>query len=533
MSWRDRPRCDETPAWALLQAHAQHHFSAAAGGDAFDLRRVFADDARRFDDFSAPAPHIFADLSKNLLDRDARALLVQLARECRLPEHCAAMLAGAPVNGTEGRAALHPLLRLPDSGDGKRDASQIARSTSADRQEMLIFSERIRNGDAFKDVVHIGIGGSDLGPRLAVQALAPHTLECTGARGPRLHFVANMDGHELDGVLARGLDAARTLFVIASKSFGTAETLLNARSATAWLRAQGVRDVAPHLVAVTARPDVARAFGVGRCLQFADGVGGRYSLWSAIGLPLAIALGADGFRALLAGAHAMDRHFADAPLESNLPVQLGLLDVWYRNFLNASSRCVAPYHHGLRRLPAYLQQLEMESNGKSVDARGRPLAVASAPVIWGEPGTNAQHAFFQMLHQGSDLVPVEFIVVSQPAHALAGHHQALIANALAQSRALMLGQVHVQPHLRFAGNRPSTTLLLDELSPASLGALLALYEHRTFVAGSLWGLNSFDQWGVELGKRLATGIEAAWQHPTADASLDPSSAGLLARLRRH
>ena len=317
--------------------------------------------------------------------------------------------------------------------------------------------------------------------------------------------------------------------MIASKTFTTLETMTNARSARQWFEAQGGKDVARHFAALTTNVAAAGQFGITTTFGFWDWVGGRYSMWSAIGLPIAIAIGAPGFRQMLSGAHALDLHFASAPLEQNLPVRLGLLDVWNRNFLGFSSRSIAPYHSALRRLPAYLQQLEMESNGKRVDMQGQALAVASAPVLWGEPGTNGQHAYFQMLHQGTDVVPVEFIAVKYPAHGLTGHHTLLLANALAQAQALMQGQPDPGGHRDFPGNRPSTFLLLDELTPASLGALVALHEHRVFVSGSVWGLNSFDQWGVELGKVLAADIAQRWG--SGDVSgLDGSTAGLLRRL---
>jgi glucose-6-phosphate isomerase len=317
---------------------------------------------------------------------------------------------------------------------------------------------------------------------------------------------------------------------VASKTFTTIETMTNARSARAWFEAQGGRDIARHFAALTTNVPAAREFGITTSFGFWDWVGGRYSLWSAIGLPVAIGIGAGGFRALLAGAHEMDLHFATQPLERNLPVRLGLLDVWNRNFHGFASRSIAPYHSALRRLPAYLQQLEMESNGKRVDVEGQPLSQASAPVLWGEPGTNGQHAYFQMLHQGTDVIPVEFIAVKTPDHALAGHHELLLANALAQAQALMQGKPDAGGHRDFPGNRPSTFFLLERLDPASLGALLALHEHRVFVSGSLWGINSFDQWGVELGKVLA--LDIAPRLASGDATgLDASTAGLLRRLR--
>jgi glucose-6-phosphate isomerase len=347
----------------------------------------------------------------------------------------------------------------------------------------------------------------------------------------------------------RGLDPRRTLFIVASKTFTTQETMANAHAAREWFDAGGGTDRAAHFVGVTTNLQAAAAFGITRTFGFWDWVGGRYSLWSAIGLPIAIAIGSAHFRALLAGAHAMDRHFATAALAHNLPVLLGLLDVWYRNFHRFTSRSVAPYHQGLKRLPAYLQQLEMESNGKSVDLDGAPLPLGTSPVVWGEPGTNGQHAYFQMLHQGTDVIPVEFILVRRPAHGHADMHAKLLANGLAQSQALMLGKSAEQAlgervptasaalapdvlarHRTFPGNRPSTTVLLEALTPRSLGALIALYEHRVFTSGALWGINSFDQWGVELGKALCNDLLprlGSWDA----AGLDGSTAGLLRRLR--
>ena len=385
----------------------------------------------------------------------------------------------------------------------------------------------MRADTAITDIVNIGIGGSDLGPQMAVLALAEFAMP-----GKRFHFVSNVDGDELAGVL-KNLQAASTLFLVASKTFTTLETMTNAHSAKAWFEAQGGRDTARHFAALTTNVAAANAFGITTTFGFWDWVGGRYSLWSAIGLPIAIAIGSAGFREFLAGAHAMDEHFRTAPLESNLPVRLGLLDVWYRNFHGFSSRSIAPYSSALRRWPAYLQQLEMESNGKRVDTDGQPLPFDTSPVLWGEPGTNGQHAYFQMLHQGTTVVPVEFVAVKKAAWApndLPGHHAMLLANALAQAQALMRGQADAGGHQHFPGNRPSTFLLLEELTPASLGALIALQEHRVFVSGALWGINSFDQWGVELGKVLAKDIAPRLQ--SGDVSgLDGSTAGLLLRLR--
>jgi glucose-6-phosphate isomerase len=321
-----------------------------------------------------------------------------------------------------------------------------------------------------------------------------------------------------------------TLFLIASKTFTTIETMTNARSAKAWFEAQGGTNTARHFAALTTNVAAANAFGITTTFGFWDWVGGRYSMWSAIGLPLAIAIGAEGFRAFLAGAHAMDEHFRTVPLESNLPVRLALIDVWYRNFHGFTSRSIAPYHSALRRLPAYLQQLEMESNGKRVDAGGEALPFGTSPVLWGESGTNGQHAYFQMLHQGTDIVPVEFVAVKKARHLLPQHHELLLSNVLAQAQALMVGKSDAGGHKHFPGNRPSTFLLLDDLTPESLGALIALQEHRVFVTGSLWGINSFDQWGVELGKVLAKDIEPRLASGDV-AGLDGSTAGLLRLLR--
>ncbi len=518
----DFPRCDEVPAWASLR----HHFETV--GRHFDLRQAFATDPGRFEAFSQEAAGLFADLSRHLLDVSGEALLLDLARQCHLPAQRDAMFRGDRLNNTEQRAVMHWLLRYPKQGAQWLPAGIDALQTERDEvvhtlDAMLAYAEQVRADDGITDVVNIGIGGSDLGPQMATLA-----LEHLAAPGRRLHFVSNVDGHELASVL-RGLDARRTLFLIASKTFTTLETMTNARSARDWFLAQGGTDTARHFAALTTNVAAAREFGITTTFGFWDWVGGRYSLWSAIGLPIAIAIGAANFRQLLSGAHAMDAHFATAPLARNLPLRLALSDVWYRNFHGFTSRSLAPYHFGLRRLPAYLQQLEMESNGKRVDRAGRVLPHATSPVLWGEPGTNGQHAFFQMLHQGTDVVPVEFIAVAEAAHTLPGHQRALLANALAQAQALMLGQPDAGGHRDFPGNRPSTVLLLQRLDPASLGALIALQEHRVFCSGALWGINSFDQWGVELGKVLAKDI--AERLATGDvAGLDPATAGLIARL---
>ncbi|RPE73195.1 glucose-6-phosphate isomerase [Tibeticola sediminis] len=521
MDWRERPRCDETPEWAALTR------LAAAQPD-FDVRAAFARDPERFARLSQGAPELFADWSRSRIDAAAEAQLLALARACGLEAHRDALFAGEPVNTTEGRAALHPLLRAPAVGSAIAGwptpaLAPLHRAVLETLERMLAYAEAVRADPDMTDVVNIGIGGSDLGPRMAVQALA-----AWGAAGPRVHFVSNLDGHELAQTLA-GLAPERTLFLVVSKTFTTLETLTNAHSARDWFLAQGGRDVARHFVGITTAVEAARAFGIETTFGFWDWVGGRYSVWSAVGLALAIAIGAEGFRAFLAGAHAMDAHFCTAPLEANLPARLGLLDLWNRDVLGFGSRCVAPYHAGLARLPAYLQQLEMESNGKRVDLRGRALTLPTSPVVWGEPGTNGQHAFFQLLHQGTDVIPVEFLAVARARHGLVGHHAGLVANALAQARALMVGQDDPGGHRHFPGNRPSSFLLLEDLTPRSLGALLALYEHRVFVSGSLWGIDSFDQWGVELGKALARDLTPRLLSGDV-TGLDAATAGLIGRL---
>ncbi|MEP7299493.1 MAG: glucose-6-phosphate isomerase [Burkholderiales bacterium] len=537
-------RCDQTEAWAALAGHFEAH------GRDFDIRDAFARDAGRFAALSVEAPEVFADLSKNRIDTATMHFLLDLARECRVEERRDAMLRGDAINTTEGRAVLHTALRAP------RGQGPFSADVHGVLDAMFTYVETVRDTatSGIKHIVNIGIGGSDLGPQMVVPA-----LDAFAHPGLTLHFVSNVDGHDIVPVL-RKLKPAETLFIIASKTFTTQETMANAHAAKAWFEANGGTDTAKHFVATTTNIEAAAQFGIQTTFGFWDWVGGRYSLWSAIGLPIALAIGADNFRALLAGAHAMDEHFAHAPAAKNLPLLLGLIDVWYRNFHGFTSRSVAPYHQGLKRLPAYLQQLEMESNGKRVDLNGEPLPYATSPVVWGEPGTNGQHAYFQMLHQGTDVIPVEFILVKQPTHGLNGlhgpllaqldrQHTMLLANGLAQSQALMQGKttdaaraekaptasksldpLTLARHRTFPGNRPSTTLMLDQLTPRSLGALIALYEHRVFTSGALWGINSFDQWGVELGKALANQLLP--RLVSGDASgLDASTAGLLKRLR--
>jgi len=523
-------RCDTTQAWAALQGHFEAH------GRGLDLREAFARDGHRFESLSFQAPEVFADLSKNLIDTATLRWLLELAAQCQLTAQRDAMLRGDIANATEGRAVLHTALRAP------RGQGPFSQEVHQELDAMLDYAERVRADGGFTDIVNIGIGGSDLGAAMVVPALDACTQPTQ-----RLHFVSNVDGHDIAPLLKR-LDANKTLFIVASKTFTTQETMANAHAARDWFLSQGGQHTARHFAATTTNVKAAAEFGITTTFGFWDWVGGRYSLWSAIGLPIAIAIGADNFRALLAGAHAMDQHFAHTPLDKNLPVLMGLLDVWYRNFHGFTSRSVAPYHQGLKRLPAYLQQLEMESNGKRVDRAGQSLPYGTSPVVWGEPGTNGQHAYFQMLHQGTDVVPVEFIAVKKAAHSLPGQHTKLLANCLAQSQALMLGKSAAEAatenaptaaadigrdvlsqHRSFPGNRPSSTLVLDALTPRSLGALIALYEHRVFTSGAIWGINSFDQWGVELGKALCNQLLPRLGSGNT-TGLDASTAGLLKRL---
>ena len=526
--------CHDLPAWQALQTHHREEIQP------MDLRQAFAQDGSRLASLSMQAPHVFADLSKNLWSTETERLLRELAGQSRVQEKRDAMLAGEPVNCTEERAAMHWMLRMPRNG-GQLQGSPVWQAWAASmhgalaqvhetRAAMLALAEQVRADESITDIVNIGIGGSHLGPEVVVNA-----LEDWVDTGKSFHFVSNIDGHELGHVL-RQVKPHSTLFLIASKSFTTAETMLNARSARQWFLEHGGSEnpeeacsIDRHFVALTSNVQAAAEFGIRRTLGFWDWVGGRFSLWSAIGLPIAIAVGARQFEAMLDGAHAMDAHFFTASMVQNLPVRLGLLDVWYRDFWDFSSRCIAPYSHGLRRLTAYLQQLEMESNGKGVTCDGQALAVKTAPVIWGEPGTNGQHAFFQMLHQGQDVIPVEFIALRDGGKYLGAHHQSLVVNAIAQAQALMVGRDGEGGEKHCPGNRPSTFLLLQQLDPASLGALIALYEHRIFVSGAVWGINSFDQWGVELGKKLATQLNARlgsgdWE------GVDASTLGLMRRL---
>ena len=505
----------------------------------------------RFDDFSAEAGALFLDYSKNKIDREALAALIAVAEKSGVAEKRAAMFAGEPINSTEGRAVMHVALRAGADAVFKVGGADIMPGIRRELSRMLEFAEAVRGGviagrgGSFTDVVNIGIGGSDLGPAMATRALRPFHS------GPRLHYVSNVDGAHLSDTLA-GLDPERTLFLVASKTFTTAETMLNAGSARRWLvDALGEGAVADHFAAMSTATEKMAKFGLNadRTFSFGDWVGGRYSLWSVIGLPLAIAIGSEGFAELLAGARAIDEHFRDTPFARNLPALMALIGVWHRNVCGYRGLAVLPYDQRLDRFPAYLQQLEMESNGKRVDLDGAGVAVETSPLLFGEPGTNGQHAFYQFLHQGTDITPCDFLVAAEGHDGLPEHHNQLLANCLAQTEALMWGKNEEEaraelisggmaaeaadalaPHKTFPGDRPSNTILYRRLDPSVLGQLIALYEHKVFVQGAIWSINSFDQWGVELGKQLAAGLVEPVADPDAPATGSGSTIGLLRRL---
>lgn len=505
------------------------------------------DDPGRFSSFSATGAGITLDWSKTRIDGPARDALLALVDECAVRLRCEAMFSGQALNNTENRAVLHTALRCAADDRIELNGENIVPAVVESRDRMLAFAEDVRNGihqgtgGAITDVVNIGIGGSDLGPEMVVRALDPY------ADGPRVHFVSNVDGASIAPVL-RDLDPATTLLVIVSKSFGTIETKMNADTARSWLAVALGEDAVPdHVAAISTNRAATEAFGVhpDRRFDMWDWVGGRYSIWSAVGLSVAMAIGARAFRAFLTGAAEMDAHFRQAAPEVNLPILLALTGIWHRNAMHYPSRAVVPYDQRLSRFPAYLQQLDMESNGKSVRLDGSAVEGVTGPTVWGEPGTNSQHAFFQLLHQGSDTIPVEFLIAAKGNDpALDAHHRVLMANCLAQSRALMCGRSRqaaealmleagaspeeasrLAPHRTFPGNRPSVTIAYDSLTPRTLGSLIALYEHRVFVEGSIWGINSYDQWGVELGKALAEDILPVFGGD-APEGLDPSTTGL-------
>ncbi len=539
------------PSWQALLQHRQ------AMQD-FSMREAFATDSKRFEHFSLSTSGIFLDYSKNLINEETRKLLVDLAKETGLQEAIEALFNGVHINASENRPALHTALRRPIGDSVEVDGQDVMPQVHRVLNQMTDIVSRIHSNQwrgysdqTITDVVNIGIGGSFLGPQLVSEALLPFTQ-----RGVRCHYLANIDGSEFHELAAK-LSAETTLFIVSSKSFGTLETLKNAQAARTWYLARGGTEekLYRHFIAVTSNKEAAIAFGIREKNIFPmwDWVGGRYSLWSAIGLPIALAIGMSNFKDLLSGAYNMDNHFRSAPFEQNMPVLLALLGVWYGNFWGAQSHAILPYDHYLRNITKHLQQLDMESNGKSVRQDGSPVSCATGPVIWGGVGCNGQHAYHQLLHQGTELIPADFIAPVVSYNPVADHHQWLYANCLSQSQALMLGKTRseaeaelrargvdeaevqrVAPHKVIPGNRPSNTLVLERISPRRLGALVAMYEHKVFVQSVLWGINAFDQWGVELGKELGKGVYerlTGWDQPLAE---DASTQGLIDYFRaRH
>ncbi len=523
-------RLRSRPEWRALEAHYE------AMRDVH-LRDLFAKDATRGDRLAVEAAGLYLDYSKNRVTDETLTLLVALAETAGVRARRDAMFAGDKINVTEHRPVLHVALRAPRTASIVVGGENVVPQVHAVLDRMAAFAEQVQSGAwtgftgrRIRNVVNIGIGGSDLGPAMAHEALRHESHRDLTSR-----FVSNVDGADFVEA-TRDLEPAETLFVVASKTFTTLETLTNARTARAWLlRALGdERAVARHFVAVSTNAAEVRKFGIDteNMFPFWDWVGGRYSMWSAIGLSLMLAIGPLAFRAMLAGAHDMDEHFRTAPLARNLPVLLALIGLWYDDFFGAETYAVLPYSQYLARLPAYLQQLDMESNGKSVDLEGRRVDYQTGPIVWGAAGTNGQHAFYQLLHQGTKLVPTDFIGFCQPLDEVGDHHTLLAANLFAQTEALAFGRAAQDPARSFDGNRPSNTILADRLTPATLGALVALYEHKVFVQGAIWQINSFDQWGVELGKVLATRIvpelSAAEEPPLAH---DSSTNALLRRFR--
>lgn len=506
------------------------------------IEHWFDHEPERVEMFSCSAAGIWADFSKQAIRKDTLPQLFELADSVELRAAIAAMFAGVAINTTENRSVLHVALRNSTDPDLIIEGENVAHVVEAELQRMLDAAERIRagkwqgfDGSMIRDVVHIGIGGSDLGPRMVTNALTAHHQSQVS-----IHFVANIDAYQIDHLL-NTLNPATTLFIIASKTFGTEETLCNARIARKWIVDfhHSEDAVARHMLALSSSPERVASFGIKEDNRFSfwDWVGGRYSVWSVIGMPVAIAVGAAGFRQFLAGAAQMDTHFRTARWEDNMPVMHALTGIWNRNFLGYPTQAVVPYLHYLSLLPQYLQQAIMESNGKSVTIDGDPLTVESSGVVWGSAGTDAQHAYFQMLHQGTDVVPVEFIIALQATHSYQDSHERLLTHAIAQSEALLIGrepdpESEVGAHQRSPGNRPSTMLVLDTLNPERLGALLALYEHAIFVQGRILGINSFDQFGVELGKQLASEIRPLMQGGEGLGERDPSTRALIAKVRQ-
>ena len=527
-----------TPEWNnLMQNRRQVGWT--------DLRKLFDEDATRGETMTAEAGDLFLDYSKNMVTAETVQLLVALAERAGLRRRIDDMFAGQHVNVTEDRPALHVALRMPRDTELTVDGQDVVADVHRVLDRMATFSDDVRSGAwtgatglRIRNVVNIGIGGSDLGPAMAYDALRDYS-----ERSMTFRFVSNVDGADLYEA-TRDLDPAETLFIVASKTFGTAETLTNARSARAWLTgALGEDAVARHFVAVSTNTERVAEFGIdpANMFEFWDWVGGRYSLPSAIGLSLMVAVGPAAFREMLEGFHAMDEHFRTAPFERNLPVLLGLLGIWHGNFFGAETTAVLPYSQYLDRFPAYLQQLDMESNGKSVNRQGKEVEWQTGQVVWGQPGTNGQHAFFQLLHQGTAMVPCDFIGILEPNHGAGDHHDHLMANLFAQTEALAFGKTpdevaaegvpeELVPHRTFPGNRPTNTILVTKLTPSTLGQLVALYEHKVLTQGTVWDVNSFDQWGVELGKALAGRIA---EEVATDGELahDSSTNNLIRRYR--
>lgn len=539
------------PAWRALASHQKE----LAG---VQMRQLFAEDPSRFNRFSTRLDGLLFDYSKNRITEQTIALLVALAEERGLVGKRDQMFSGEKINCTEERAVLHVALRNPSTTPVRVDGSDIMPAVHGELEKVAAFVEKVRSGGwkgftgkPIRHVVNIGIGGSDLGPVMVSEALRPYWKE-----NLNLHFVSNVDGSHVSETLKQ-VDPETTLFIIASKTFTTQETLVNANSAKAWLLRAHADDaaVARHFVALSTNREKVQAFGIDpeNMFTFWDWVGGRYSLWSAIGTSIALAVGMDNFRELLAGAHAADQHFCTAPLEQNVPVLMGLLGIWYHNFFGASSHAVLPYDQYLHRFPAYLQQADMESNGKCVRRDGAAITdYTTGPIVWGEPGTNGQHAFYQLLHQGTHLIPADFIVPIHSQNPIGTHHSILLANCLAQGEALMRGRTadeaqseleasglepatveRLLPHKCFAGNRPTNTIVLDRLTPRALGQLIALYEHKIFVQGVIWEVNSYDQWGVELGKQLANAILPELDGTSSAGQHDGSTAGLIDHIRNN
>jgi glucose-6-phosphate isomerase len=529
-----------TPEWHALTDHRRQ-----IGWT--DLRKLFDEDPSRGQALTATAGDLFLDYSKNMLTTETVTLLVALAERAGLRRRIDDMFAGRHINVSEDRAVLHVALRMPRSAALTVDGQDVVADVHRVLDRMAAFADQVRSGDwtgatgrRILNVVNIGIGGSDLGPAMAYEALKDYS-----ERAMRFRFVSNVDATDI-WEATRDLDPAETLFVVSSKTFGTVETLTNARSARDWLTASlGDEAVSRHFVAVSTNAERVAEFGIdpSNMFEFWDWVGGRYSFDSAIGLSLMVAIGPAAFREMLDGFHTMDEHFRTAPFEANLPVLLGLLGIWHGNFFGAETQAVLPYSQYLSRFPAYLQQLDMESNGKSVDRQGKPVEWQTGPVVWGQPGTNGQHAFYQLLHQGTEMVPADFIGFVEPNHDLDGHHDLLMANFFAQTEALAFGKTpdevlaegvapELVPHRTFPGNRPTNTILAPKLTPSVLGQLVALYEHKVLTEGTIWDVNSFDQWGVELGKVLATRIAGELTGEEAgDPAHDSSTNALIRRYR--